>query len=136
MEIETALKNYLLAQTSVKAKVDQRINYVFEKNQSITKPYIVITRLVDPGIHTSDGPVAVGSIRVMVSCFGTTWTSAQDVAAAVKAALDGVTGVIGTSGALTGVTVNPVFYDDQSAGYESDTELYYIDQEYICETEG
>lgn len=134
MEIETALRNYLLAQNSITttAGVGQRI-YFEHADQSVAKPYIVIERTSDPGEHTSDGPVAMGSQSVIIGCYGTTWTSARDVAAAVKAALDGLTGIIGGAG---GLTLNPVFYENQDSGYDADVGLYYVDQEYLCQVEG
>ena len=134
MEIETALKAFLTTQSDVTALVPaSRMFYEFVQNQSVAKPYIVIERTDDPGTHTSDGPVAVGDTGVIIGCYGTTWLSAREVAAAVKAALNGKTGVIGGAG---GITVNPVFYENEGSGYDTNVSLYYVDLEFTCQTEG
>jgi len=132
MEIETALKAFLLTQTDLTGKVGERI-YILQAPQTAAKPYIVIERAGDPGVHTSDGPVAVGDTGVIIGCYGTTWTSAREVAVLVKAALNGKTGVIGGA---SGVTVNPVFYDDEGSGFDTNVSLYYVDLEFTCQTEG
>jgi hypothetical protein len=132
MFIETALTTYLLAQTSITALVSTRI-YPAMAKQTVTKPYIIISRIDDPGTHTHDGPVAVGRARVQISAFAATWGSAQQIADAVEAVLDGLTGVIGGAG---GITVNPIFYDDQVYIYEEETGLHHVAQDYICQTEG
>ena len=107
--------------------------FEFVKNQAVANPYIVIERMDDPGEHTSDGPVAVGDTGVIIGCYGTSWTSAREVAALIKAALNGLTGVIGGAG---GITVNPVFYEDEGSGYDAAVSLYYVDLEFTCQTEG
>jgi hypothetical protein len=132
MEIETALKTYLLAQNSLTEIIGQRIYYI-QAIQSTEKPYIIIERPDDPGVHTSDGPVAVGDTGIIIGCYGTTWISAREVAAVIKAALNGKTGVIGGVG---GITVNPIFYEDESSGFDTAVELYYVDLEFTCQTEG
>ncbi len=135
MEIETALKNYLAAQTSITSLnlPADRMHFVFVDNQATAKPYMVITKIDDPGTHTQNGPVAVGNPRVQISIFDTTLTKVQAIAAAVKAALDGYVGIIGGAG---GIYVSPIFFEDENPGHLTDPSTYYIDQDYFCQTEG
>ena len=129
MLIETALMTYILAQTSITAYLTdtdgtKRIDFVITR-QEIAKPYIVVTKIDAPGLHSQDGPVGVVDARFQISIFTLTYGQAHQIAAAVKAALDGYQGYMGS------VYVFSCLYDDEQDLYEEQTNLFQIAQDYI-----
>jgi len=128
MLIETALITYLLAQTAIKAYVGDRIEFGRAK-QSVTKPYIVITKVSSPGSHTQDGPVAIGNPHYQITSYSQAYGEAHETAALVKAALDGYQGTMGGAG---GVYVFDCFFDDESDDYDDtvDPALFLVAQDY------
>jgi hypothetical protein len=128
MFIETALITYLKAQSSIKNYVGDRI-YFGVAPQSVAKPYIVITKVSSPGTHTQDGPVAIGNPHYQITAYSLTYGEAHQIAALVKAALDGFQGIMGGAG---GVYVFDCFYDDESDDYDSSVTppLFIVPQDY------
>ena len=129
MIIEIALMTYLLAQTSITTYVTgsdgaKRIDFVVAP-QEVAKPYIVVSKIDAPGRHTQDGPLDVIDARFQISIFATTYTEAHEIAAAVKAVLDGY------QGSMSDVYVFSCLYDDEQDLYEEQMKLFYVPQDYI-----
>ncbi|MDD4986375.1 MAG: DUF3168 domain-containing protein [Dehalococcoidales bacterium] len=110
MLIEQALMTFLLAQSGITALVGDRIHFV-RAPQDVAHPYLVISKVDDPGMHSHDGPVKLGDPRLQFSAFAETYGAAKLVTAAVKTALNGYKGTMGGDG---GVFVGGVFYDDET----------------------
>lgn len=129
MLIETALMNYLLAQTFVTtyltdADGTKRIYFVLAP-QETAKPYIVVSKIDAPGLHTQDGPVALGNPRFQLSIFDTSYGRAHQIAAAIKTAIDGYQGY------MSEVYIFSCLYDDEQDLYETETNLFHVPQDYI-----
>lgn len=55
-------------------------------------PGLVLSQIAGAGIPTMDGPDALHSARIQVSCYGTTYSDAKQLARAVRNALEGFAG--------------------------------------------
>ena len=128
MFIETALIEYLKAQTAITVYVGDRI-YFGAAPQSVAKPYIVITKVSSPGEHTQDGPLAIGNPHFQIIAYSLTYAQAHQIAATVKTALDGYQGNMGITAPLY---VFSCFYDDESDDVytELTPTLYSVIQDY------
>jgi len=127
MLIETALITFLKAESGITDLVSSRIHFV-KAPQDIAKPYLIIIKISSPRDHTHDGASGLAHPRFQFSAFATTYSEAKEIIAAVQAALQGYSGIMGGDG---GVYVNGCFYDDENDFYETETNLYHVSADYI-----
>ncbi|HUT68657.1 MAG TPA: DUF3168 domain-containing protein [Dehalococcoidales bacterium] len=127
MLIEQALMTYLLAQSGITDLVSTRIHFV-KAHQDIDAPYLVLFKVSGPREHSHDGSSELAHPRFQFSAFATKYSDAKAVIAAVQAALQGYSGIMGGAG---GVYVNGCFYEDENDFYETDTNLHHVSADYI-----
>ena len=127
MLIETALMTYLLAQSGITDYVGQRIYFVLAP-QETAKPYIVITKIDAPRVHSHDDGSQLAHPRFQLSIFSMTYGEAKNIASAIQTALQGYAGTMGDAG---GVAVGAVFYEDENDFYEESTQLFQVACDYI-----
>jgi hypothetical protein len=127
MDIETALATYLLAQTGITGKVALRI-YPLQAPQAVAKPYLVYFRVDSNEVSSHGGPSGLAASRFQFSSFALTYGGAKALAAAVKAALDGFSGIMGGVG---GIQVDIPSRVNEMDGYDSSLAIYYVDSDYI-----
>jgi len=127
MQIEEALMTFLLAQTGITGYVGTRSHFV-RAPQATAKPYIVVTKVDAPRLHSHDGGSGLAHPRFQLSIFSTTYKEAKEIAAAIQAALQGYSGTMGGAG---GVAVGAALYDDETDFYEEDSGLYHVAADYI-----
>lgn len=126
MLIKTALINYLLAQTGITDLVGTRIYFVIAP-QDVAKPYIILTKVDSPRLHSHDGYSHLASPRFQVSIFSTRYGEGKGIAAAVQAILQGYAGTMGGAG---GVDIFSCVYEDENDFYEEGTSLYQVACDY------
>lgn len=127
MLIEQGLMTYLLAQSGITTYVGDRIYYA-RADQDVEAPYIVVTKVSGVREHSHDGGTGLAHPRFQLAVFGTTYSSCKTIAAAIQAALQGYSGTMGGAG---GVSVDAVFYENETDLYESDTALFSVITDYI-----
>lgn len=127
MDIETAIMTLLRATTGVTALVGDRIYFV-QSPQDTGKPYIVISKVDAPRLHSHEGADGIAHPRFQFSIFDEHYGDCKAVAAAIQAALQGYSGTMGGAG---GVAVNGVFYEDENDFYEESSGLYHVACDYI-----
>jgi len=125
MLIEQGLMTYLLAQTGITSYVGERIYFV-RAEQDVITPYIVITKISGVREHSHDGSSELAHPRFQITVFSTTYSSCKTIASAIQTALQGYTGTMGSE-----VTVQAVFYENETDLYESDTDLFSVITDYI-----
>jgi len=113
--IEEAIYAHLIADSGVSALVSTRI-YPLMIPQDIALPAIAYQRISGPRQTAHDGPIEIAAGRFQITCQGTSYGSAKDVANAVRQALDGYAGPV-VSGAES-VTVEGSFLKNEWDGYE------------------
>lgn len=118
---------YILAQSAVTDLVSTRIHFV-NAPQDVAKPYIIVTKIDSPRLHSHDGGDGLARPRFQFSIFSTGYGEAKSIADALRGVLDGYTG---TMGGESGVKVGGAEYDDETDFYEDDTHLYHIACDYI-----
>ena len=131
MFIETALMTYLKAQSGITDYVKDRIHFGVAP-QNVAKPYIVITKVSAVGSHTQDGPVAIGNPHYQITPYALSYGQAHQIAAAVKAALDGYQGYMGD------IYIFDCFFDDESDDVYSELTptLFSVIQDYYIGFQG
>lgn len=111
--IEQALVDRLNATAAVTALVSDRIG-TWELPQDETMPAITLQRLSGPRDYTHDGASGLEFPGFQLTCWAETLKSAKDVAVAVRDALSGFKGTIGTD------RVDGVFLENESHRKEQD----------------
>ena len=127
MIIEQGLMTYLLAQTGITSYVGEQIYYV-KADQDATAPYIVVTKVSGVREHSHDGGSHLAHPRFQISVFALKYGTAKTIATAIQTALQGYTGLMG---GVSGVTVQAVFYENETDTYEPDTSLFQVITDYI-----
>lgn len=94
--------------------------------QGVALPAATYERVSDQTIHASGADQKTRGPRVRVTAWGSTYASAKALAAQIVAALRDYTGT------SSSVTIQRIFYEGDSDGYEADTERYFVDQDFIC----
>lgn len=122
--IETDLQAYLIANTAVKALVVSRV-YPLVLPQDSEIPALTYQRISGPRVRSLKGPSNLAHPRIMIKCYGRTYLSAKTVAAAVRVALDGYRGTMGST------VVGDVILDGEDEDLEQDTGLYWVSMDFI-----
>jgi Protein of unknown function (DUF3168) len=84
--MEKGLTTKLLATSGVTALVSDRV-YPGRRPQASPLPAITLSTISGGPVYTNDGETGLATARVQIDCWGSTWTSAKEVARAVTAAL-------------------------------------------------
>ena len=96
--LEESLYSYLKADAGLTALVSTRI-YAMRVPQSVSFPCLTIQRISTARIHTHDtsGASNLSSPRFQFDAWAATYSSAKSITDALRAALNGKTGSIGTA---------------------------------------
>lgn len=113
MSLEEGIRAHLLADTGVAALVGTRVFHE-DLGQNTTYPAVAFARTATERVMTLAGPSGLAQVRVAVDCWADTSAGVKALAAAVLAALHGVTGDLG------GTTI-------QSCACESEADLSEVD---------
>jgi hypothetical protein len=113
MNIEEALYSKLTGDAGVAALVVARI-YPNVVPQDIAMPAVAYQRISTVRDMAHDGPTGVAHARFQFTISASTYSSARNVANAIRVALDGFSGLMGGVG---GVTVEAVFVENDFDGY-------------------
>lgn len=123
--LEAGLYSHLAANAGVSALVSTRI-YPLLLPQEPTLPALVYQRIsTNPLGHSQDGPNHLARVRMQLRCHGATLLAAKQLADAVRAALDGYSGTMGT------VTVLSCFRADEGDDDEPETGTYSVRADYM-----
>jgi len=128
MLIEQALMTKL--GTDLVAQLSTRIYFV-KAPQNVTAPYLTFQKVSAVRGHAHDGPDGSVESRFQFNVFAATYKECKDTMEALRASLDGFTGVMGGAG---GVTVGRCFYDMETDLWEEEVApggLYGIAADYL-----
>lgn len=95
MTLEAELRTYTLAGSAVTALVSTRM-HARKLPQTPVLPAIVYQRIDTRRLHDMAGPDGLPRPRMQITCWAATPAGAYDLAAAVRARLDGFKGTWGT----------------------------------------
>lgn len=128
MEIEEALKTYLGTKAGLTALVSTRI-YPYERPKSVTDlPMVTYSLVSDVKEHTLTGQFEMESPIYQFTAYGTTLSSAKNVANQLKTAL------CDYQGTLSGIEVQAVLLMNEFCSLESSEDgrqrVYSIDLEF------
>ena len=122
--IESALMTKLNAIAGVTALVSTKIYFV-KAPQDVTAPYLVIQKISAPRSHSYEGADGLVTSRWQFTAFATTYKSVKDIGDAIRAGLDGFTGLFGA------VRVGYCLYDNETDLYDDDARLYGLAADYL-----
>jgi hypothetical protein len=105
--MEAALIARLLGTAGVAALIGGTRVYPGSRPQGDQLPAIVLNWISGAPVYTDDGEAGLASVRVQIDCWGETYSSAKDVAQAVRASLSAFQGTI------SGVTFQNILIEDE-----------------------
>jgi uncharacterized protein DUF3168 len=92
--MEEALIALLLGDTALAALIAQRI-FPASRPQASPLPAVTLQRIGGGPLYADDGEVGLEEARLQIDCWGSTYTSAKQVARAVTRRLSGFDGPVG-----------------------------------------
>jgi hypothetical protein len=130
-DLRPALAAYLLAGSSVAAKVGGSRIYPVILPQGERNPSIVYNRITAQGDHHMTGPSGLAMVRMQIDAWAAKQDDADALARAIKARIDGFRGVMGDGVQdVTPVTVQGVFFDSARDDYHADAEMFRVSQDF------
>jgi len=99
MSVLTDLRTYLLAYPALSVVVDDRIhpNYLPVRETQTLLPTITYHRISTPHVHDIAGAAGVATMRLQISVWASTYGKVEEASTALRLALDGYTGTMGSS---------------------------------------
>jgi hypothetical protein len=94
-DIRAGLRTFLLADGAVAALVATRI-YPVKLPQGITAPSIVYNEISGQGDHHNEGPSGLVAVRMQIAAWAQSADAAHALFLAVKEAIDGYRGMMGS----------------------------------------
>lgn len=127
--IDDGLIAFLNATAGVTNLVSTRI-YKNKLPQTTTMPAITVQRISTPRVHTHDTSGATGTAypRFQIDAWGASYTSCKTVTDAIRTALNGYKG---TMGSVNPVTVQSALIQDETFDDSPDTGLMRIISDYV-----
>ena len=127
MFIEEAIYSYLSGHAGLTALTGTRI-YPLVMPQNTILPAVTFSKVSGPRVHAMQKDTSTAYPRFQVSCWGSAYKQAKEVAAQVRAALQDYKGTMGGAG---GVAVGGVFLEDENDLYEPGTQVYHVALDFI-----
>jgi len=127
--LEESLTTLFLATAGITNLVGTRV-YGMKITQGSTFPCLTKQRISTPRLHTMDMSGSSGTLahpRFQIDVWGVSEISVKAVTDAVRAALNGKTGSLGT-GALS---IRAALVEEEAPEYEPETDLYRSRSDYI-----
>lgn len=109
--IEQDMRTYLLAQPSVTALIATRL-YPIRLPQGVTLPAVTYQRITRTATVTHDGAADLGRAGIQIDCWADTYAGMVALAKAIRAALSGYRGSMGTNGATAARVVNEIDFSE------------------------
>lgn len=134
MSLETDLRVRLLANATVSGLVSTRV-YPNILPQKPTLPALVYSRISGPRIHTLTGTSGWSDARIQIDSWGATYIAAQDLAAAVRASLDGFIGSLDDGNSPAATRRVAVRLDNERDLFEEEPDFYRVTQDYAIKHE-
>ena len=134
MTVEADLIGYLLADSGVAAIVGTRITPV-SRTQGDPLPALTVTRVSGAPLYADEGEVGLTNARIQVDSWGSTYTSAKDLAAAVLTRLSAVQDVLQGSTTFIYITMDNE-QDFREGGAGEPEYLFRVSQDFIVWTGG
>lgn len=125
MTLEAELRTYTLAGAGVAALVGTRM-HARMLPQTPTLPALVYQRVDTRREHDMAGPDGLPRPRIQLTCWATTPAGAYDLAAAVRARLDGYSGAWGTVAIGSCLCVAERDLNDPETGHSAVAQDYMI----------
>lgn len=124
MIIEEGLSAYVTAVTAVQALIVARF-YPLRLPENPTYPAATYQRISGPRVHSQTGPSQLAYPRFQLDCYASTYLGAKAVAGALRVALDGYKGLMGT------VAVGSVLFMDDRDFYDPATRIWRVSMDII-----
>lgn len=121
MRIEEGLATKLRATSGVSTLVGSRI-YPIKAPQDTTTAHIVYDFLGGEDVGAHDGDTGLRQGRISYTCLAPTYAAAKGVAGAVRAALMGFSGSLGTGAPVVRI---PQTYEDEDL-YDDTLQMYLV----------
>ena len=122
--MEAGLHDYLTKDNGVKAIVGTRVYPVYLP-QSPTYPAITYQRITTERVGSTTGPSGLARPRFQVDCWATTYAGAKALSTAVRTAVDGHSGKIGSA------DVFGVIVSNETDFYEPDVDINRVTMDLI-----
>lgn len=116
MTLEEGWYAHLAADSGVAALVSTRI-YPLVMPQDVDLPAIAYQKISGPRDHVHEGPSGLVTARMQVTCLGSSYSAAKGLSEAVRVAVDGFSGTMGTVTVNAALLVNEV--DSWADGFEA-----------------
>jgi hypothetical protein len=127
MYVEHALKTYLEDQSGLAALIGEKLFYVTAP-QDTEEPYVILFKVSETLQQSHDGNSHLATARVQFSVFADTYLEVKQIAAQIKAALIGRTGLTGDS---PGVYIYEIAFDNETDMYESEVNIHHLALEFL-----
>ncbi len=122
MSIRNGLRTYLLTISEVDALSDQKV-YVGRTPQGKSLPHVVVDRISDDHNNALDGTGSLVMAEMEIDCKAATPTAADDLADAIKTAIDDYSGSMGDE-TCKAVIFNGFSHRDEYVDDKSDQQRY------------
>jgi len=119
VNIEEALYYHLSHTAGVTALVSTRI-YPLVAPQDAARPYLVYQRISTPRVRSHSGPSGLAHPRFQITGVAASYSAARGLANAVRAALDGYSGAMGSAPGVQ----TAAFVDNENDGYSDGIPAY------------
>ena len=123
MTIEEGLYDYLSSDVGVSALLSSRI-YPGTLPQNWTAPAISYQRISGERNRILSGPDDRATPRIQIDCWADSYSGARALAEAVRSAIDGYAGLMGTT------QVGSVVLESDTDFYEPDTNVYHVSMDF------
>ena len=111
MSIEAAIVHLLKESIDVDGQIDGRIAPVILPER-LARPNVVYQTLGTRRVYSNDGPTGLARATVQLTCYADAYDAAKDLAGAVRAVLEGYTGVTPAAFGKT-IDIQSSFVDDE-----------------------
>lgn len=129
VDIRPALRTFLLTNSDLAALVGGERIYPSVLLQGQRDPSIVFNLVTEITDHVTTGPSGLVMVRMQIDAYAVLPDDADTLARAVKLALDGYSGPMGT------VEVQGVFADTARTDYQSEPDLHRTSRDYLIHLE-
>ena len=123
MTIEEGLYSYLSTNVGVSALVSTRI-YPGTLPQNWTNPAISYQRISGVRVRNLSGPAGRATPRIQIDCWAESYSGAKALATAVRSAMDGYAGLMGST------RVGSVVLESDLDFYEPDIAVYRVSMDF------
>jgi len=128
--LEEGLRSYLASNSGLTAIINGRV-YLMMIPQSMTVPCLTYQRISTARTlsHDTVGASTLAHPRFQFDAWASTYAVSKSITDALRTALNGKTGSIGTS--PNAITIRAALVDDESAEYDPETQLYRSRSDYF-----